>query len=150
MKMKINKVLIDYSKNVIALASLVLWSLTIMASQVRAMQFNKHSILDSTLRQRELELPLPSSWSYSYKHAQGVSLLLNYVLRFTFYVLLLHCCRRQLNNVPWFTPWYIVRRQLGCILPRVPIALQRFLSSQLQPIRTMLCRGYLRCLQWSA
>ena len=58
MKMKIYKVLIDYSKNVIALASLDLWSLTIMASQVRA----------------ELGLPLPSSWSYSYKHAQGVSL----------------------------------------------------------------------------
>jgi hypothetical protein len=84
------------------------------------MRFNKHSILGSMLCQRELGLP--SSWSYSNKHAQGVSLLLNYVS-------LLHCCRRQHNNVPWFTPRYIVRRQLGCILPRVPIALQCFFFS---------------------
>ena len=55
-KIKINKALIACSKNVIALATLVPRSLTIMTSLVRAMQFKKHSILGSTLR-------LPSSWS---------------------------------------------------------------------------------------
>jgi len=55
-KIKVNKALIACSKNVIALATLVLRSLTITASQVHAIQVEKHSILGSTLRQRELGL----------------------------------------------------------------------------------------------
>ena len=71
MKMKINKALIDCPKNVIALAALVLRSLTIMTSQVRAMQFKKHAASEGAGTSKLLV--------YSYKHAQGVSLLLNFV-----------------------------------------------------------------------
>jgi len=114
MNMQINKALIACSKNVIALATLVLRSLTITASQVHAIQVEKHSILGSTLRQRELGLP-----SSCLLFQARTRCLFTTELRFTFYVLLLHCCRRQHNNVPWFAPWYVVRRQLGCIYSRV-------------------------------
>jgi len=36
---------------------------------------------------------------------------------------------QDMINVPWLTPWYIVRRQLGCIYSRVLIALQCFFFS---------------------
>ena len=56
-------------------------------------------------------------------------------------------CERQHNNVLWFTPLYVVRRQLGCTLFKGAHCTPVF-PSQLQANSNHESRGYLRCLQW--
>jgi len=53
-------------------------------------------------------------------------------------------CKRQHNNVLWFTPLYVVRRQLGCTLFKGAHCTPVF-PSQLQADSNHESRGYLRC-----